>query len=104
LEESPLTGIQARIRRRDYRFTLHAAARMIERDISVREVEEAVLSSVAEVIESYPGGRRKPSCLVFGLTGGRRPLHVQCICPPDVAIITAYEPKPEEWADWRVRK
>jgi hypothetical protein len=24
--------------------------------------------------------------------------------PPDVAIVTAYEPDPEEWTDWRVRK
>jgi len=52
----------------------------------------------------YPQGRRKPSCLVFGLTGSSRPLHVQCTCPPDVAIVTAYEPKPEEWVDWTVRK
>ncbi|MBI4298691.1 MAG: DUF4258 domain-containing protein [Chloroflexi bacterium] len=72
--------------------------------VSVREVEEAILSGGAEVIENYPEDTRSPSCLVLGLTRGGRPLHIQCTYPPNVAIITAYEPKPEEWIDWRVRK
>jgi len=104
LKKGLLEEIQVRVKERNYRFTLHAGDRMIERHISVREVEEAILSSYAEVIEDYPEDLRSPSCLVLGITRDRRPLHIQCTYSPNVAVITAYEPKGEEWIDWRVRK
>jgi len=92
LEKTLLGGIQAKIRRRDYHFTLHAGDRMTERHISTREVEEAILSGGAEVIEGYPEDPRSPSCLVLGITKGGRPLHIQCTYSPNVAVITAYDP------------
>jgi len=104
LEKALLEGIQARVKERDYRFTLHAGDRMTERHISIKKVEEALLSSGAEVIEDYPEDPRSPSCLVLGITKGGRLLHIQCTYPPNVAVITAYEPKSEEWIDWRIRK
>ena len=104
MEKALLEGIQARVKERDYRFTLHAGDRMTERHISVSEVEEALVSGSAEVIEDYPDDSRSPSCLILGMTGGGRPLHIQCTYPPNVAVVTAYEPKSEEWIDWRIRK
>ncbi|MBI2305276.1 MAG: DUF4258 domain-containing protein [Chloroflexi bacterium] len=104
MEKTLLEGIQAGVKKRDYRFTLHAGDRMTEGHISVRETEEALLSSDAEMIEDYPEDRRGLSCLILGITGGRRPLHIQCTYPPNVVVITAYEPKAEEWIDWKVRK
>ena len=104
MEKALLEGIQARVKERDYRFTLHAGGRMTERHISVEEVEEALLSSDAEVIEDYPEDPRSPSCLILGMAGDGRPLHIQCTYAPNVAVITAYEPKSEEWIDWRIRK
>ena len=104
MEKALLEGIQARVKERDYRFTLHAGDRMTERHISVSEVEEALVSGSAEVIEDYPDDPRSPSCLILGMTGGGRPLHIQCTYPPNVAVVTAYEPKSEEWIDWRIRK
>jgi hypothetical protein len=77
---------------------------MTERHVSVKEVEEALLSGEAEVIEDYLEDPRGPSCLVLGRTGDRRPLHIQCTYPPNVAVITAYEPNPEEWVNWRIRR
>ena len=99
-----LEGIQSKIEQRDYYFTLHAGERLIERHISVREIEEAISSDSAEVIEDYPEDLRSPSCLILGITEAGRPLHIQCTCSPNVAVVTAYEPKPEEWIEWRVRK
>jgi len=29
---------------------------------------------------------------------------MQCTYPPRVAVITAYEPKSDEWVEWRIRK
>ena len=104
MEKALLEGIQARVKERNYRFTLHAGDRMTERHISVSEVEEALVSGSAEVIEDYPDDPRSPSCLILGMTGGGRPLHIQCTYPPNVAVVTAYEPKSEEWIDWRIRK
>lgn len=104
LQKVLLGEIQARVKDRDYRFTLHAGDRMIERHISVSEVEEALVSRNVEVIEDYPDDPRSPSCLILGMTRGGRPLHIQCTYPPNVAVVTAYEPKSEEWMDWRIRK
>ena len=104
MRKALLEEIQTKLDGRDYRFTLHASDRMIERHISVREVEEAVLSNVAEVIEDYPEDTRGPSCLILGVTERGRPLHIQCTYPPNVAVVTAYEPEPDEWIDWRTRK
>lgn len=98
-----IKGIQVKIKERNYRFTLHAAARMTERHISVVELEEALLGS-AEVIEYYTQDPRSPSCLILGITKDERPLHIQCTYPPDVVVVTAYEPQSGEWIDWRIRK
>jgi len=96
-----ITGIQDRIRQGDYRFSDHAVKRMIERNISRQEVEEALLNG--EIIEEYPEDKYSPSCLVFGRTGRRRPLHVQVSLPPNVVVITVYEPDPTQWVDYRRR-
>jgi hypothetical protein len=104
LEKALLKSIQAKVEERDYRFTLHAGERVTERHIAVNEVEEALLSNDAVVIEDYPEDPRSPSCLILGMTKGGRPLHIQCTYAPNVAVITAYEPEADEWIDWRIRK
>lgn len=102
--EGLLAGIQAEVRKGNYRFTLHAGDKMTERHISAHEVREAILSNNAEIIEDYPEDTRGPSCLILGMTSNGQPLHVQCSYPPNIAIITAYEPEPTEWLDLRTRK
>ena len=104
MEKRLLEGIQARVKEKNYLFTLRAGDRMTERHISVREIEEAILNEDAETIEDYPDDSRSPSCLSLGFTKGGRTLHMQCTYPPRVAVITAYEPKSDEWVEWRIRK
>ena len=104
MDKRLLEGIQSKIKQRDYYFTLHAGERLIERHISVREIEEVISSDSAEVIEDYPEDLRSPSCLIFGITEAGRLLHIQCTYSPNVAVVTAYEPKPEEWIEWRIRR
>lgn len=101
----PLDEIQAKILRRQYEFSKHAVDQSIIRDISVTEVEEVIASS-AEVIEDYPEDKYGPSCLIFGFTKAGRPLHVQCSYPsrPLIKIITVYDPDPNLWVDFRIRK
>ena len=95
--------IQEIIRFRNYRLSLHAIERIARRRISVSDIEEALLSNGAEIIENYPNDPRGPSCLVLGFLANAIPLHIQCTYPPSVVIVTAYGPSPEEWRNWRVR-
>jgi hypothetical protein len=44
--------------------------------LSVQELREAI--AIGEIIEDYPTDKYGPSCLVFGVTLARRPLHIQC--------------------------
>lgn len=80
----------------EYRFTIHALERCIERDISPLEIIDALLSG--EIIENYPEDKYGPSCLIKGITKKGRILHVQFSIEP-IWIITAYDPtlKPNEW-------
>jgi len=97
--------IRNKILRRQYEFSKHAVDQSIIRNISVEEVEEAI-SGKCEIIEDYPDDKYGPSCLILGFTKTRRPLHFQCSYPsrPLIKIITVYEPDPELWVDFRVRK
>jgi len=74
------------------------------RRIGVRELREAI--EIGEIIEDYPDDKYGPSCLIFGLTTGNRPLHVQCSYPsrPLLKVITLYEPDEDLWIDFKVRK
>ncbi|MBI4574292.1 MAG: DUF4258 domain-containing protein [candidate division NC10 bacterium] len=98
--------IRDRVSRRQYEFSKHAVDQGIIRDISVAEVEHAILDRGALVIEDHPEDKYGPSCLVLGFTKAGRPLHVQCSYParPLLKIITLYQPDPELWVDLRVRR
>jgi len=97
--------IQEKIRARKYEFSKHAVDQSIWRDISVAELQQALLSA-CEVIEDYPDDKYGPSCLVLGFTQAGRPLHVVCSYPSRscLKIITLYEPDPLAWIDNRIRR
>jgi hypothetical protein len=100
-----LEEIQTKILRRQYEFSKHAVDQSIIRDISVAEVEEAILGK-SEIVEDYPDDKYGASCLILGFTKSGRPLHLQCSYPgrPLIKIITLYEPDSDLWVDYRVRK
>jgi hypothetical protein len=87
-----------------FEYSKHAVDQSILRHITVQEVREAVVT--AEIIEDYPNDKYGPSCLILGFTSTQRPLHLQCSYPsrPLVKIITLYEPDPDLWVDYRVRR
>ena len=99
-----LSEIRNKIIKKEYRLTVHCLERMVERDISRIEIEQAVISG--EVIEDYPDDKYGPSCLVFGMTESGRSLHIQVSRDP-VWVITVYDPseRPAEWSgDFRKRR
>jgi hypothetical protein len=100
-----LEEIQSKILRRQYEFSKHAVDQSIIREISIVEMVEAI-SGGGEIIEDYPEDKYGPSCLILGFTKTGRPLHIQCSYPirPLIKIITLYEPDPDLWVDFRMRK
>ena len=96
--------IRAKIVDGQFEFSKHAVDQSILRRISVWEIVEAVENG--EIIEDYPDDKYGPSCLVLGFTKQTRPLHIQCSYPSRslLKIITNYEPDPELWIDFKVRK
>lgn len=91
-----IENIRKRVEVGDYRITIHAFERCVERSISPEEIEDVILSG--EVIEDYMKDKYGPSCLIYGITEVKRILHVQCSIDP-VWIITAYDPtlNPDRW-------
>lgn len=87
-----------------FEFSKHAVDQSILRHISVQELREAVASG--EIIEDYPDNKYGPSCLILGYAQAGRPLHFQCSYPsrPLIKIITLYEPDPNQWIDFKIRR
>lgn len=99
-----IAAIRAKVTVGEYEFSQHAVDQSILRRVLVGEIAEAIANG--EIIEDYPDDKYGPSCLVFGLTRSGRPLHVQVTYPsrPLVKIVTVYEPDPDHWAEFRVRR
>lgn len=96
--------LRTKIASNRFEFSKHALDQSILRKITIQELHEAILDG--EVIEDYPEDKYGPSCLVFGRTKSDRPLHVQCSHPSReiIKIITLYQPDPEQWIDYKVRR
>jgi hypothetical protein len=78
------------------RLTQHAQREMVEENITLDEVLEAI--SNGQILEDYPAHRRGPCCLLYGLTQASRHLHIVCTtAQPQLIIITVYEPRPPKW-------
>jgi len=94
--------IQGRIRDGDYRYSDHSLKMMIKRSIFRLEVESAILKG--KVIERYPDDKYSPSCLIYGKTENGRDLHIQISMPPEVVVVTVYEPELDKWLDCKKRR
>ena len=96
--------IRQKIRQDQFELAQHAVDQSIIRHISLVEMREAIDNG--EIIEDYPTDKYGPSCLIFGMTLKSRPLHVQCSYPsrPLIKIVTLYEPDPELWVEFKVRR
>jgi len=66
--------IREQVRKELLRFTLHAHQRMVEENVAVDEVVEALMNG--EIVENYPEHKRGACCLVCG----RRENGTVCAC------------------------
>ena len=100
-------GIHERVRHAAAQRVLylpHAVHQMARPERMITPTEVRMVVERGELIEDYPEDKYSPSCLIYGKTEAVRDLHVQVSFPPRVVVITLYEPDPEEWIDYRVRR
>jgi hypothetical protein len=91
-----IESLRAVARSESVRVTVHAHQEMVEENVSMDDVLEAI--TAGDIIEDYPTHRRGACCLVGGTTRAGRPLHIVCTTEqPILVIITVYEPKPPKW-------
>jgi hypothetical protein len=100
MEEANLDTVLERIRAQaaveNIRVTQHAQQKMVEEDITLNEVLQAI--SIGRILEDYPEHRRGACCLLYGLTKRGRALHIVCTtAQPMLIVITVYEPRPPKW-------
>lgn len=100
-----LNYIQKKVRNGQYEYSKHAVDQTIIRNISTKEVKEAMLSRI-EMLEDYPEDYYGPSCLILGFTKTQRPIHIVCSYPSrsHIKLITVYEPDKSEWINNKTRK
>lgn len=96
--------IRSNFRNKDIYLSDHAQTKAVERNISYYEIIEAGAESI--IIEDYPYDKYSPSCLLFGYTQRKRPLHLHVSRKDSniIKIITVYEPNEEEWFNFMERK
>jgi Domain of unknown function (DUF4258) len=84
----------------------HAETEREADTLPVSEIEEALLSPLAEVLEDYPDDPRGHSALILGFTTAQLPVHVVVglSLPGTIILITVYRPDPARWYDWRKRR
>ncbi|MBW4461516.1 MAG: DUF4258 domain-containing protein [Nodosilinea sp. WJT8-NPBG4] len=96
-----IEGIQEKIRAEEYVYTSHADIERKADDLTLMQVEEALLNG--EVLEQYPDTGRGESCLILGYSGNF-PIHVVCGWRGErVAVITVYIPGPPKFIDPKTR-
>jgi hypothetical protein len=96
-----LDEIRTKVERGEYDLSEHAHIERQAEHITIKELEETVFSG--EIIKSYPKDPRGESVLL-GAKLKIKSLHVVCGKRNDrILIVTAYEPKPPKWIDYRTR-
>lgn len=98
-----IAGIKAKVVAGAWELSRHALDQCLLRAIRVSEIRECLLAG--EVIEFYPDDKYGPSCLVLGQTAKGRILHVHCSDESRaiLKVVTAYEPDPRRWREYRFR-
>jgi hypothetical protein len=99
-----IEGIRTLCKNKYLRWTNHILMRLVQRRISMDDVESAIISG--EIIEPYLEDYPHPSCLILGKSVNNKYMHVVCgVSSIELYLITAYYPNNIEWEDdFKTRK
>lgn len=88
--EMDIEQIKAKIKAEEYVYTSHADIERKADDLTLLQVEDALLNG--QILEQYPDTGRGESCLVLGFSG-ELPIHIVCGWRGEqIALITIYIP------------
>ena len=104
MEKLNINIIKQLIKNQKIRWTNHVMIRLLQRNITQNDVENALLNG--EIIEEYEDSYPYPSCLVYGINLNDKVLHIVCGSNgEELWIITAYYSDNIEWErDLKTRK
>jgi len=104
MEKLNIDSIKKMVKNEKIRWTNHVIVRLFQRNISQRDIENALLNG--EIIEEYEKDYPYPSCLVCGINLNNEVLHIVCgNNGEELWIITAYYPDNIRWEkDFKKRK
>ena len=99
-----LGQVRSQLAEGEFDFSGHGLKRVVERNISDQDIRDAGVA--ASIIEDYPDDKYGPSCLLLGFTRAGRPIHIQVSLEetPLVKIVTLYEPDPDAWLNYSLRR
>jgi hypothetical protein len=102
--ENPISVIQQAKHGVGLLYNGHALLRLIQRNITTEQIEQALNCHDVEIIRNYPRtGRLCAECLILGKERGGKHLHI-LVAYPTIEVITAYEPTPPKWINPRDRR
>ena len=87
------------------RITDHADEEAQADRLSIQDIIASVVEG--EIIEDYPADKPYPSCLVYGETSTREPVHTVWAYNREnrwAVLITVYRPDPNRWVEGRKRR
>ena len=93
------------VRNRRIRITDHADEEAQADRLSFNEIFVSVFQG--EIIKNYPDDKPYPSCLIYGNTFSRDPVHSVWAYNQEnqwAVLITVYRPDPQRWINWRTRR
>ena len=93
------------IRHNRLRITDHADEEAHADTLNYDEIFFTVLQG--EIIEDYPEDTPYPSCLIYGDTFEREPIHSVWAYNEEnrwAVLITVYRPDPARWLNWQARR
>ena len=80
-------------------MTAHALDRALSRGLDIEDVGEGVRADAPEVIEDNPNDPRGASCLILCQGPSGTMYHILSTHPPEVWLITVYEPDHDRWSE-----
>ncbi len=104
MDKLKVYNIKQMVKNEKIRWTNHVIVRLLQRNISQEDVENALLNG--NIIEEYENDYPYPSCLVYGINLKNEVLHIVCgLNETELWIITAYYPDNIQWEeDLKTRK
>lgn len=91
-----IESIKAKVRDDDYFYSLHADNERQNDELSILEIEEAILNG--RILEDYEDTGRGESCLIVGFSNNGKPIHIVSGYNSDrMVIITVYIPTPPKF-------